>query len=54
VIKKKIIVTEKRPISVDSAEPTTAAKRLSPRRRNDYFLRKARKKAPVKQEGPVK
>jgi hypothetical protein len=48
VIKKEITVIKKRSISVDFIEPTTAAKRLSLRRRNDYFLKKAREKALVK------
>jgi hypothetical protein len=54
VTKKENTVTEKRPISADSAESTTAAKRLPARRRNNYFLRKAKEKDQVKQEGPVK
>jgi hypothetical protein len=54
VIKKENTVTEKRPISAGSAERPAAAKRLPARRRNDYFLRKAREEAPVKQEGLVK
>jgi hypothetical protein len=54
VINKENTVTEKRPISADSAERFTAVKRLLARRRNDYFLRKAREEAPVKQECLVK
>jgi hypothetical protein len=54
VIKKENTVTEKRPISAGSAERSTSVKRLPARRRNDYFLRKAREEAPVKQEGLVK
>jgi hypothetical protein len=48
MIKKENTVTEKRPISTGSSERLIAAKRLPARRRNDYFLRKAREKAPVK------
>jgi hypothetical protein len=54
VIKKENTVTEKRPISACSAERLAAVKRLPARRRNDYFLRKAREEASVKQEGLVK
>jgi hypothetical protein len=48
VIKKENTVTEKRPISADFVEPITAAKRLSVYRRNNYFLRKAKKENQVK------
>jgi hypothetical protein len=48
VTKKKNTVTEKRPISADSAEPIIAAKRLPVYRRNNYFLRKAKEEDQVK------
>jgi hypothetical protein len=48
VIKKEIIVTEKRSISAGFIEFITAAKRLLLRRYNDYFLKKAKEKALVK------
>ena len=54
MIKKENTVTEKRPISAGSSKRLIAAKRLSARRRNDYFLKKAREKASVKQKAPVK
>jgi hypothetical protein len=48
VIKKEITVIKKRSISAGFIESITTAKRLLLRRRNDYFLKKAKKKALVK------
>jgi hypothetical protein len=54
VIKKENTIAEKRPISAGFTERPAAAKRLSARRRNNYFLKKVREEALVKQKGPVK